>query len=177
MAWQPYKNTFNFLKKESVKYKVTFLYFLLLIADFTENSWWHHELYLVVYSYFAPHRGQSLSPWQWINNLAYFKTFCLFWESYETHQQISRAKSWDFLYSNTWKHDRAKTASRYVDCLLFHFVKPQCFFCSFFTAVIYIYIYIHIIHFHLFHSVNIYWNWLQEQFCNLSLYTLHILSV
>jgi len=46
--------------------KVTFLYFLLLIADFTENSWWHNELYLVVYSKFAPHRGHSLSPWKWL---------------------------------------------------------------------------------------------------------------
>jgi len=55
--------------------------------------------------------------------------------------------------------------------------QPQCFFRAFFTAVIYIYIYIHIIHFHLFHSVNIYLNWLQKQFCYLSLYTLYILSV
>ena len=54
---------------------------------------------------------------------------------------------------------------------------PVFFFCSCFTAVIYTHIYIHIIHFHLFHNVNIYWNWLQEQFCNLSLYTLYILSV
>ena len=52
--------------------------------------------------------------------------------------------------------------------------KPQCFFRVFFTAVIYIYIYIHIIHFHLLLSVNIYWNWLEEQFCNLSLYILYI---
>ena len=37
------------------------------------------------------------------------------------------------------------------------------FLCSFSTAVIYSYIYIHIIHFHLFHKVHIYWNWLQEQ--------------
>jgi len=29
----------------------------------------------------------------------------------------------------------------------------------------------------LYHSVIIYSNWLQEQFCNLSLYTLYILSV
>jgi hypothetical protein len=29
----------------------------------------------------------------------------------------------------------------------------------------------------LYHSVNIYSNWLQEQFCNLSLYTLYTLSV
>ena len=54
---------------------------------------------------------------------------------------------------------------------------------KFFTAVIctyiyiYIYIYIHIIQFHLYHSVNIYWNWLQKQFCNLSFYTLCILSL
>ena len=34
-----------------------------------------------------------------------------------------------------------------------------------------------IIHFHLYHSVNIYSNWLQEQLCNVSLYTLYILSV
>jgi len=40
------------------------------------------------------------------NNLAYFKTLGSFWESYENHQQISWAKSWDFLYSNTWKHGR-----------------------------------------------------------------------
>ena len=52
------------------------------------------------------------------------------------------------------------------------------FICSkFFTAVICNYIYIHIIHFQLYHSVNIYSNWLQEQFCNFSLYTLYILSV
>ena len=41
-------------------------------------------------------------------------------------------------------------------------------FCSqFFTAVIftYIYIYIHIKQFHLYHTVNMYSNWLQEQFC------------
>ena len=36
---------------------------------------------------------------------------------------------------------------------------------------------IHIIQFHLYHSVNISSNWLQEQFCKLSPYTLHILSV
>jgi hypothetical protein len=45
---------------------------------------------------------------------------------------------------------------------------------NFFTAIIYIYIYIHIIQFHLYHSSNIYSNWLQEPFCNLSLYALHI---
>jgi len=44
-------------------------------------------------------------------------------------------------------------------------------------APIYIYIYIYIIHFHLHLSVNIYSNWLQEQFCNLFLYTLYILYV
>ena len=33
-----------------------------------------------------------------------------------------------------------------------------------------------IIQFHLYRSVNIYSNWLQEQFCNLSLYTLYILN-
>jgi hypothetical protein len=45
-------------------------------------------------------------------------------------------------------------------------------FCSqFFTAAICTYIYIHIIQFHLYHTVNIYWNWLQEQFCNLSSHT------
>ena len=37
--------------------------------------------------------------------------------------------------------------------------------------------YTHIIQFHLCHTVNIYSNWLQEQFCNLFLYTLYILSV
>jgi len=42
------------------------------------------------------------------------------------------------------------------------------FSCSFFTAVVYTHISIHITHFHLCHSVNIYWNWFQEQFCNLS---------
>jgi len=34
---------------------------------------------------------------------------------------------------------------------------------------------IHIIPFHLHHSANIYSNWLQEQFCNLSLYMLCML--
>jgi hypothetical protein len=49
------------------------------------------------------------------------------------------------------------------------------FFCSqFFTAVIYTSIYIHIFHFHLHHSVNIYSTWLQEQFYNLSLYTVYM---
>jgi len=51
------------------------------------------------------------------------------------------------------------------------------FFVFNFTAVIYTYICMHIIHFHLFHQVHIYWNWLQEQFCNLSFYTLCVLSV
>jgi len=46
-----------------------------------------------------------------------------------------------------------------------------------FIAVICTYIYIQIIQFHLYHRVNIYSNCLQEQFCNLSLYTLYILSV
>jgi len=50
-----------------------------------------------------------------------------------------------------------------------------CFFIIFFTAVIWTYIYIHIIQFHLYHTVNIYSNWLQEQFCNLSLHTLYTL--
>ena len=40
-----------------------------------------------------------------------------------------------------------------------------------------LYIYIHILMFHLYHSVNIYSNWLREQFSNLSLYTLYIVSV
>lgn len=44
---------------------LTFLYFLLLIEDFTDNSWWHNELYLEVYSKFAPYREHSLSPWKW----------------------------------------------------------------------------------------------------------------
>ena len=34
-----------------------------------------------------------------------------------------------------------------------------------------------VVQFHLYQSVNIYSNWLQEQFCNLALYTLCILSV
>ena len=34
--------------------------------------------------------------------------------------------------------------------------------------------YVHIIQFQLYHSVNIYSEWLQEQFCTLSLYTLYI---
>jgi len=38
-------------------------------------------------------------------------------------------------------------------------------------------IFIHIIQFHLYHSVNSYSDWLQEQLCKLSLYTLYILSV
>jgi len=46
-----------------------------------------------------------------------------------------------------------------------------------FTAVISPFTYIRIIQFHLYYSVNIYSNWLREQFCNLSLYTLYILSV
>jgi hypothetical protein len=50
-------------------------------------------------------------------------------------------------------------------------------FFLFFTAFICTYIYEHIIQFHLYHSVNIYSDWLQEQFCNLSLSTLYILSV
>jgi len=52
------------------------------------------------------------------------------------------------------------------------------FFCSqFFPAAISTYIYVHVIQFHLYRAVNIYSNWLQEQFCNLSLYILYILSV
>lgn len=47
---------------------------------------------------------------------------------------------------------------------------------DFFTALICNYIYIHIVHFHLYHSVNNYSYWLQEPFCNLSLYTLCKLS-
>ena len=50
-------------------------------------------------------------------------------------------------------------------------------FLQFFTAATCTCIYIHIIQFHLYHSVNIYSNWLQEKFCNLSLHTLYILSV
>jgi len=42
---------------------------------------------------------------------------------------------------------------------------------------IYIYIYIYIIQFHLYYSVNIYSNCLQEKFCNLSLCTLCTLPV
>ena len=34
-----------------------------------------------------------------------------------------------------------------------------------------------VVQFHLYQSVNIYSNWLQEQFCNLALYTLCTLSV
>jgi len=47
------------------------------------------------------------------------------------------------------------------------------FCCSFFTAVISTHINIHITHFHLYRSVNIYRNWFQEQFCNLSWYILY----
>ena len=45
------------------------------------------------------------------------------------------------------------------------------------NSIIYIYIYIYINQFHLYHSVNIYINWLQEQICNLSLCTLYVLYV
>lgn len=37
------------------------------------------------------------------------------------------------------------------------------------------YTYVHILHFHLYHSVNIYSDWLWEHFCNLSLCTLDVL--
>jgi len=37
--------------------------------------------------------------------------------------------------------------------------------------------YIHVNQFHLYHTLNISRNWIQEQFCNLSLYTLYILCV
>ena len=47
---------------------------------------------------------------------------------------------------------------------------------GFSIAVICTYIYIYI-EFQLYHSVNIYSNWIQEQFCNVFLYTLYILSV
>ena len=36
---------------------------------------------------------------------------------------------------------------------------------------------VHIIQFHLYHSVIIYSNWLKEQFCNLSSYTIYIYTV
>jgi len=56
-----------------------------------------------------------------------------------------------------------------------HFVKPQCFSVPFllplFTTVSLL------ARYHLLHTVHIYWNWLQEQFYNSSLYTLYILSV
>ena len=52
---------------------------------------------------------------------------------------------------------------------------PGVFLIEFSTAVIYAYIYIHL--FHLRHCVHIYSNWLREQFRNLSLSTLHILSL
>ena len=64
------------------------------------------------------------------------------------------------------------TNTMYTDTIYTSFACSQ-----FFTAAICTYIYIHIIQFHLYRTVNIYWNWLQEQFCNLSLYTLFILSV
>jgi hypothetical protein len=37
--------------------------------------------------------------------------------------------------------------------------------------------YVHIFKFHLYRGVNIYANWLHEQFCNLSLYTLYTLYI
>jgi hypothetical protein len=43
-----------------------------------------------------------------------------------------------------------------------------------FATTVYFYT---IIQFHLYQCVKIYLNWLQEQFCNLSLYTLHIVPV
>jgi len=48
---------------------------------------------------------------------------------------------------------------------------------NFFTLSICTHIYLHIIQFHFSHGVNIYSNPSQEQFCNLSLYTIYILSV
>jgi hypothetical protein len=38
-------------------------------------------------------------------------------------------------------------------------------------TLIYAYTYLHISQFHLYHSANIWSNWLKEQFCNLSFYT------
>jgi hypothetical protein len=88
--------------------KVTFLYFLLLIADFTENFWWHNELYLVVYSNFAPQRGQSLSPRQRLTTWRISKHSA---RSENHTKPINRLRGQNpgiFSYSNTWKHGRTE---------------------------------------------------------------------
>jgi len=82
---------------------------------FTENSWWPNKVYLVIYSKFAPH----LSPTTWRISKHSARS--------ENHTKpINRFSGQNpgiFLYSNTWKHGRTVTASRYVDCLLFSFVN------------------------------------------------------
>jgi hypothetical protein len=50
-------------------------------------------------------------------------------------------------------------------------------FVVFHRRYLHLYLYTYYSQFHLHHSVNIYSNWLQEQFCNISLYTLYTLSV
>jgi len=101
--------------------KVTFLYFLLLAANFTQNSWWHNEVYLVVYSKFAPHRRQSLSPWQRRTTWRISKHSARS-ENHTKPINRFRGQNPGILFSNTWKHGRTVTASRYIDCLLFHSV-------------------------------------------------------
>lgn len=97
--------------------------FLLLIADFTENSWWHNEVYLVVYSKFAPHRGNSLSAWKWLTTWRVSKHSARPENHRKTINKLRGQNPGIFLYSNTWKNGRTVTASRHVDCLLFHFVN------------------------------------------------------
>ena len=57
-----------------------------------------------------------------------------------------------FTRNKSVSSDGSDSAAKNVSCvvrgIMYEKYKPQCFFCSFFTAVIYTHIYIHIINFH-----------------------------